>query len=175
VLREWFGFTKRTRPENPVAGPAVSPTETVLGVGSAFEGTLKCEGNVRLDGYFKGNISARGKVTLGERGKLEGDLLCESAAVAGVLRGDITARKVSILRTGRIWANLQIETLVTEEGGFIQGLITMQETVKLAELLPPAESAGSAASVEGGKKAEAETAIVEKTSKLSSGAKGKDA
>ena len=175
MLREWFGFTKRTRPEKPAAGPVVSSTETVLGIGSAFEGTLKCEGNVRLDGYFKGNISARGKVTLGERGKLEGDLLCESAAVAGVLRGDITARKVSILRTGRIWGNLQIETLVTEEGGFIQGLITMQETVKLAELLPPAESAGSAASVEGGKKAEAETAIVEKTSKLSSGAKGKDA
>jgi cytoskeletal protein CcmA (bactofilin family) len=174
VLREWFGFTKRTRPEKPAAGPVVSSTETVLGIGSAFEGTLKCEGNVRLDGYFKGNISARGKVTLGERGKLEGDLLCESAAVAGVLRGDITARKVSILRTGRIWGNLQIETLVTEEGGFIQGLITMQETVKLAELLPPAEAAESTASVEGGKKAEAETAIVEKTSKLSSEAKGKN-
>ncbi len=103
MLREWFGFPKRTHSEKPVPAPVAASPDTVLGSGSLFEGTLKCVGNVRLDGYFKGNIAARGKVTLGEQGKLEGDLLCESAAVAGVLRGDITARKVSILRTGRVW------------------------------------------------------------------------
>ena len=56
--------------------------------------------------------------------------------MAGMVRGDITARKVAILSTGRVHGDLLVESLITEEGGFMQGQIRMEETVDLSEWFP---------------------------------------
>ena len=135
MLREFFGYSKpREAPVRQLKPSSATCTESILGANTLFEGTLKNAGDVRLDGDFVGDIAAQGKVTIGEQGKLEGNLVGEVAAVAGIVRGDITARKVSILRTGRVWGNLRLETLMTEEGGFIQGLVTMEEELDLSEV-----------------------------------------
>jgi cytoskeletal protein CcmA (bactofilin family) len=46
------------------------------------------------------------------------------------------ARRISVMRTGRVWGDLQLEKLATEEGCFVQGKVTMQETVDLNAYLP---------------------------------------
>ena len=133
MLRELFGS-----PELKSAASRQAPTTrtgSILDADTHVEGTLRSEGNVRIDGTFVGDITAQGKVHVGEQAKLEGDLTGETVAVAGMVRGDVTARKVSILRTGRVWGNLRLETLMTEEGGFIQGLITMEEAVELHQIV----------------------------------------
>jgi cytoskeletal protein CcmA (bactofilin family) len=123
----------------PAPVPAVS--ETMLGTNTHFEGTLKSAGNVRVDGTFMGDITARGRVLIGEAANVEGDIIGEAVAVGGIVRGDITARKISVLRTGRVWGNLVSEALATEEGAFIQGQITMEERLDMEERLPPSAEA----------------------------------
>jgi cytoskeletal protein CcmA (bactofilin family) len=120
------------RPNKPI--PKQNPTSsshTVLGANTHFEGTLMSKNNVRLEGTFNGNITAGGGVRIGETATLEGDLVGQQVVVAGVVRGDITASKISVLRTGRVWGDLHLESLMTEEGGFIQGIITMEESLDL--------------------------------------------
>jgi len=58
--------------------------------------------------------------------------------VAGSVKGNITARKVEITRTGRVWGNVVTTSLSTEEGAFLKGEITMEEELDLG-LAPPAE------------------------------------
>jgi cytoskeletal protein CcmA (bactofilin family) len=129
-------FKELFRP-SPKIAPAARPlTGTVIGPKAKFEGTLTSEGDLRLDGLFTGSVSARGQVTIGESGSLKGGLIGGVVRVAGMVRGNITAHKVAILKTGRVYGDLLVEALITEEGGFIQGQIRMEESVDLSEHFP---------------------------------------
>ena len=135
-------FKELFRPTSkPTSVPSRALTGTVIGPKAKLEGTLNTEGDLRLDGVFIGDITAHGQVTVGESGDLKGELVGGIVRVAGLVRGDITARKVAILKTGRVHGDLIVESLVTEEGGFIQGQIRMEESVNLSKQEPAAETA----------------------------------
>jgi cytoskeletal protein CcmA (bactofilin family) len=108
------------------SGPSEASTDTILGSSATLEGTLKSEGNVRIDGTFDGDIATQGTILIGSAGKVEGDLEGREVTVRGVVRGDIEAKRIAVQRTGRVWGDLTTTALTTEEGGFIQGVITMQ-------------------------------------------------
>jgi cytoskeletal protein CcmA (bactofilin family) len=140
VFRELLGGTKPKTTNSPVqpqqpnkstVAPAAPTVDTVLGTGSHLEGNLKTQGNVRVHGNFVGDITAHGKIAIGEQGKLEGDLTGEAVDVAGQVRGNILARMVSVARTGQVRGDLRLEKLQTEEGAFVQGLVTMEDKVTL--------------------------------------------
>jgi cytoskeletal protein CcmA (bactofilin family) len=146
VLRELFGTQKqpqkpKQQAQPPSQPPAKSPatpvrSDSAVGAGSRFEGTIVAEGNIRIDGTFTGNTTTRGRIVIGEKGQIEGNLIGESVEVAGVVKGDIVAKRVSVLRTGRVWGNLRLEKLATEEGCFVQGKVTMEETLDMKAYLP---------------------------------------
>lgn len=100
--------------------------DTVLGMSSSMEGTLKSEGNVRLDGEFTGTLEIKGNVLVGEAAQINADIDARNISVAGAVHGNITGNKVQLLRTGRIWGDIKANALTTEEGAFIDGKITMQ-------------------------------------------------
>ncbi|MEL6150924.1 MAG: polymer-forming cytoskeletal protein, partial [Chloroflexota bacterium] len=47
--------------------------DTALGAGSDLEGTLHSDGNVRLDGRFKGTLDITENVLIGETAEIEAD------------------------------------------------------------------------------------------------------
>jgi cytoskeletal protein CcmA (bactofilin family) len=111
---------------DPAAGAG---QRTVLGPGSRFTGTLKTEGDVVLADIFEGDVSAHGEVRVGVNATLDGNLCCQSAVVAGLVRGDVKAKVINITGTGRILGNLHAERLLTEDGSFIEGTITLDYEV----------------------------------------------
>lgn len=98
---------------------------TVLGPLSVMNGTLHCEANVRLDGNFSGEMKIGGNVLVGETARITADIHARNVSVAGAVRGNIQGRKVQLLRTSRVWGNIEATALSTEEGAFIDGKITM--------------------------------------------------
>lgn len=129
------------RPEPPKLPVSQSPVgfETVLGANSTMEGKLSSSTNVRLDGTFKGTLEITGNILVGETAKIEADINAKNISVAGAVRGNISGKKVQLLRTGRVWGDIRAAALTTEEGAFIDGKITMvsHEAAPAAE--PPAE------------------------------------
>jgi cytoskeletal protein CcmA (bactofilin family) len=111
---------KAAIPQHPIG------FDTVLGTNSSLEGTLKSEGNVRLDGEFTGTLDITGNVLVGETARINADIDARNISIAGAVRGNITGNKVQLLRTGRIWGDINANALTTEEGAFIDGKITMQ-------------------------------------------------
>lgn len=99
--------------------------DTVLGATTDLEGTLKSEGNIRLDGAFSGKLDITGNVLVGETAQISADIEARNISIAGTVRGNVTGNKVQILRTGRIWGDIQAQSLTTEEGAFIEGNIAM--------------------------------------------------
>lgn len=115
--------------------PAKAPSQTILGANTRFIGTLKSEGDVQVEDIFVGDIYARGRVVLGKQASLDGDLICEHAVIAGLVKGDVIARRITVQGTGRVLGDLRMEKLMTEEGSFIQGVITLEKKVDIAEVM----------------------------------------
>jgi cytoskeletal protein CcmA (bactofilin family) len=109
----------------PAPPPAPVGFETVLGANSELEGTLRSNANVRLDGTFTGTLEITGNVLVGETAKINADINARNVSIAGAVRGNVSGKKVQILRTGRIWGDIRATALTTEEGAFIDGKITM--------------------------------------------------
>ena len=58
-------------------------------------------------------------------------LRATTVIVAGSVRGDITAQRLEITQTGRVWGDVVTAAFSTEEGAFLRGQITMEEKVDL--------------------------------------------
>jgi cytoskeletal protein CcmA (bactofilin family) len=121
--------------------------DTVLGANTAIEGVLRSSSNVRLDGTFTGTLEINGNVLVGETAKINADIKAKNISVAGAVRGNITGKKVQLLRTGRIWGDIHAQALTTEEGAFIDGKITMigKEEEMAASDQPTAEGSAQPA------------------------------
>lgn len=139
------------RPDQPQKPSPVPPPvgfETVIGASCTLEGALKSSANVRLDGTFTGTLEIAGNVLVGETAKINADINARNISIAGAVRGNVSGRKVQLLRTGRIWGDIRAQALTTEEGAFIDGKITImtQETTpepvaEVAEDAAPEEAA----------------------------------
>lgn len=134
-------FRKR-EDTTPLAAQA-APTErvtSVLGSGIIWNGNLSGSGGVRIEGAFEGDINLRGLLVVGETGRVTCQhLQANVVIVAGAVRGDITAEKIEIRSTGRVWGDVVTAAFATEEGAFLRGQIRMEEHVEIQASAPPPE------------------------------------
>jgi cytoskeletal protein CcmA (bactofilin family) len=140
-------FRKRTESETPSPSPApVERVTSVLGEGIVWKGNLSGTGGIRIEGAFDGDIVLRGLLVIGESGRVTGKQVHANVIiVAGAVQADITAEKVEIRSTGRVWGNVVTAAFATEEGAFLRGQIRMEDQVELASpALPPDSTAETA-------------------------------
>ncbi len=123
------------RRKDSIPQVATNPVErvtSVLGPGINWEGNLRGSGGIRIEGSFEGEIALRGLVVIGETGRVTCEhLRATTVIVAGTLRGNVSAEKLEIRSTGRIWGDVVAVGFATEEGAFLRGQITMEEKVDL--------------------------------------------
>jgi cytoskeletal protein CcmA (bactofilin family) len=132
-------FKRKSSPP-PAASPTPpAPTEritSVLGAGMTWKGQIGGSGGVRIEGAFEGDIAMRGLLVVGETGRVTCQhLRANMVIVAGAVRGDITAEKVEIRRSGRVWGNVVTAAFATEEGAFLRGQIRMEDEVDIGVAL----------------------------------------
>lgn len=123
-------FKRNTQEQDQPA--RIERVTSVLGSGIIWRGKLTGQGGVRIEGTFEGEIAIEGMVVVGETGKVTCDnVRANTVIVAGGVNGGITAEKLEIRKTGRVWGDVTVAAFSTEEGGFLRGQITMQEKVDL--------------------------------------------
>lgn len=110
-----------------------------------FEGKLKCDGTIRIDGHFKGEILATGTLVIGELGIVESDIHAHYIIVSGEVHGKIVAdEKIEIRPPGKVFGNIQAPCVVLNEGVIFEGTCQMQEAKEAAEkplvVMGPGES-----------------------------------
>ncbi len=106
----------------------VDRIEAVIGPAASFNGHLRCDGSVRIDGFCEGTIETAGNVIIGERAQVVADITAENVSVSGAVKGNITARgRLEILPTARVWADIAVTSFLIDEGGFFRGKIIMSD------------------------------------------------
>lgn len=130
-------FRKRSSASPASSAPAPAPAEritSVLGNGISWKGQLGGSGGVRIEGTFEGDIFLRGLVVIGETGKVTcQSLRANTVIVAGAVNGNITAEKLEIRSTGRVWGDVVVVAFSTEEGAFLRGQVRMEEKIEMEE------------------------------------------
>jgi len=101
---------------------------TFLGKNTELEGKLTFEGTIRIDGYFKGEISADGNLIVGEEGVIEADIHVSYIRISGEIHGNIYAhQRVDIHAPGKVFGNIHAPTVVIDEGVIFEGMTRMYQ------------------------------------------------
>lgn len=120
----------------------VDKIETVIGPNANFNGHLRCDGNVRIDGVCEaGLIETVGNVIIGEGAKVAADIVAQNVSVSGDVTGKITSHgRLEILSTGRVWGEVKVQSFLLDEGAFFRGRLIMDKDMEPPEIpatLPP--------------------------------------
>lgn len=116
-----------------------SKIDNLLGENTSFQGTIKSDGNIRIDGIVQGRIETAGNVIIGPQSKVLADIIANTVQVWGAVRGNITAQgRLEILPNGRVWGDVHVLSMLIDEGGLFRGQCIMGgETIEPLTLPEP--------------------------------------
>lgn len=107
-----------------VSTPVNIPNQ--LNAGTVIDGSVVLEGHLRLDGKIKGDITCTGKVVVGEKGEVTGNINCQSADVLGVVQGDIKVKQnTSLFAKSTVKGNIYTFSINIEPGAVFNGKCIM--------------------------------------------------
>jgi cytoskeletal protein CcmA (bactofilin family) len=86
----------------------------------SLEGVLSADGELHVDGQVRGEIHVQ-RLTLGESGRVEGQVTAEVAEIRGRITGTLTAKQVRLTATAYVDGDITHEQLAIEAGAFFQG------------------------------------------------------
>ncbi|MBM4384804.1 MAG: polymer-forming cytoskeletal protein [Deltaproteobacteria bacterium] len=94
-----------------------------LGPGTSFDGVLSFEGTLRVDGQLAGAVLAHaGSLVVGAGGRVNARIEVAELVLAGVLVGDVIARRrVELLPGAQLEGNVTSPRLAIADGGRIAG------------------------------------------------------
>ena len=98
----------------------------MIGVGTTIEGNISSSENIRFDGILIGNLSTKGKVFVGQSGKVSGEIRCRNCEVEGVVEGKLQIEELLSLRSmSRIMGDIKTSKLAIEPGAIFTGKCDM--------------------------------------------------
>jgi cytoskeletal protein CcmA (bactofilin family) len=108
---------------------AVDKFETIIGPNTNFNGHLRCDGSVRIDGVCEGGmIETVGNVVVSVNAMVAADIMARNVSVSGAVTGKIKASdRLEILSTGRVWGDVEVGSFLLDEDGFFRGQLVMKE------------------------------------------------
>ena len=123
---------------------ALDQFETIIGPNTSFDGHLKSDGSVRIDGVCGGGvIETVGNVVVSPDAKVAADIVARNVSVSGAVTGKIkTSNRLEILSTGRVWGDVEVGSFLLDEDGYFRGELVMKEEPEVPPQLaktPPAE------------------------------------
>ena len=100
---------------------------------TTFVGNFVSESDFRIDGTFEGSIETKGKVVIGEKGSINGTIVCNSADIAGNFTGTIQVKDLlSVESTGSVEGDVTISKLIVESGAIFNAKSSMKEEQEIS-------------------------------------------
>jgi cytoskeletal protein CcmA (bactofilin family) len=110
------------------AAPTRSGNETFISGETVIEGKIQAQGELCVDGTFKGEIISSSRVLVGTAGKLEGTVKAKSLVISGKVIGNLhITERLELLSTGELYGDLETQpgALIIEKGARLEGHCSM--------------------------------------------------
>ena len=100
-------------------------------LGTEIVGDIKTNGDLRVDGFVKGTIEAAGKLVVGEKGVIEGEVKCANSTVSGVVKGTMHVDQLLTMHaTAKVKGDILTDKLSIEPGAEFTGKCSMGAVVR---------------------------------------------
>ena len=112
-------FTSKSRSTSTETPPG---SNSIIGAGAVITRNIESNGDIRVDGIIKGNLSCKSKILIGPDGVVEGDITGNTADILGTVHGKIRMNGLLHLHGKAVVegdihaAKLQIESTVSFNG-----------------------------------------------------------
>jgi cytoskeletal protein CcmA (bactofilin family) len=107
-------------------------TDTVLGQGTSFNGSLQVEGSLTIHGELEGSVTCSGHLVVGKTGRVKADLDVGSTLIGGKVEGSVKAKDRVELQTASILkGDVHAKSFVIQDGCSFQGNCTMGNAADL--------------------------------------------
>ncbi len=99
--------------------------------GTSIEGELRTDGDMRIDGHVKGQINIKGKLVVGEKGSVEGEVVCAYATIAGTIKAKVEVSELLTLQaSAKLNGDVLTNKLSVEPGAEFTGSCSMGAVVR---------------------------------------------
>lgn len=97
-----------------------------IGVGTEINGDITTNGDIRFEGSLVGNLKTKGKVVIGETGKVKGEIDCKNSVIEGNIEGKIIVNELLTLKsTSTLKGDIVTRRLAIEPGAKFTGNCNM--------------------------------------------------
>lgn len=99
---------------------------TIIGPNTSLKGDVIAGGFTRIDGSIRGDVKAKGRVVIGERARMKGNVTGTNITVGGVVYGNIIADgHLVILSTALVIGDIITRRIQADDGCFINGKVAV--------------------------------------------------
>ncbi len=104
--------------------------ETHIGSGVWFEGEINSAEAIRLDGFFKGNVTVSDVLVVGETGKILGHVKAKNLLCAGKIQGNVDIDEVAeFVSGGALVGDIDTGSLVMPHNVYFKGSCNMKNEI----------------------------------------------
>lgn len=113
-----FGRTKRPEPD---------AIEVILGPRTTFNGELRCDASIRIDGAVEGgHVETPANVILTETARVQCNITASTVSIRGVYKGVLHADRVELLEGCQVYGTLHVNSFYMDEGVLLQAELNIQ-------------------------------------------------
>ncbi|MGC9356160.1 MAG: bactofilin family protein [Mariniphaga sp.] len=110
-------------------GENLNQSINIISEGTLIKGDITANGDIRIDGELKGNINAKGRLVIGPKGKVEGEINCNNIEVSGYLKGKINVSELLTMKSSSlIYGDVVAGKLSVEPGSLFTGSCSMGDS-----------------------------------------------
>jgi cytoskeletal protein CcmA (bactofilin family) len=118
---------KMTKQMTKPYGENSNPTINIISESTKIKGDIIASDDIRIDGELNGNISAKGRLVVGPKGKIVGEIDCNTIEISGFVKGKVTANDLlNMKETSKIEGDVIAGKLSVEPGSLFTGTCTMK-------------------------------------------------
>ena len=93
-----------------------------ISAGTIIKGEITSPYDIRIDGTFEGKVQTKGRVVVGEKANVQGDIICGNIDLWGKVEGNVFVKDTLALKEGCVVnGNLNIRKLSVELGATFNG------------------------------------------------------
>lgn len=131
---------RQAQSERPRA--SIGGVPSIISADLTITGNLHSDGDIQIDGQVDGDVLSR-SLTIGQGAKVKGTVRAEEVKIAGNLKGEVHASRVSITSTAKVNGDVLHKSLSIEAGAYIDGLCRRIEEPKAASASSSASASAS--------------------------------
>lgn len=103
---------------------------------TVVKGEIASKNDIRIDGFFEGKIYSEGRVVVGEKAFIKGDIICTNVDFWGTLEGNFYVKDTLFLKnSAKVKGELHVKRLQVDLDSMVDGSCHMVNEAEFEKML----------------------------------------